>query len=239
MTQTTPAQETTNSGSSNDTPSTQQDEAASVFYGDNSEVAESKTEGAVDDGEKTSDSVNSEDSVEPDSKPKDDETKADQEKDKTPDKYELKVSKESLLSNDQVKEIEAYARQQGFSNDQAQALLNREQKLLSAYKESLHTEFEATAKKWTEDLKSDKEIGVDNFSKSGRACTIVTLGNGEYLVERLVYNKHQKTEDEILSLTLVLTRAVKSSYDPTNSVTSQKSLYGPKTPLNHLLKRYA
>lgn len=164
--QTTPAQENTNAGSSNDTSSTQQDEAVNVLYGDNSEASESKTEGAVDDEAKTSDSVNSEDSVESDSKSKDDETKADQEKGKTPDKYELKVEKESLLSKDQVKEIEAYARQQGFSNDQAQALLNREQKLLSAYKESLHTEFEATAKKWTEDLKSDKEIGGDNFSKS-------------------------------------------------------------------------
>lgn len=164
--QTTPAQETTNSGSSNDTPSTPQDEAANVLYGDNSEGAESKTEGAADDEEKTSDSANSEDSSESDSKSKDDEEKTDQEKDKSTDKYELKVAKESLLSKDQVQEIEAYARKQGFSNDQAQALLNREETLLSAYKESLHTEFEATAKKWTEDLKSDKEIGGDNFSKS-------------------------------------------------------------------------
>ncbi len=78
---------------------------------------------------------------------------------------------------------------------------------------------------------------LDNFSKSGRACTIVTLENGEYLVERLVYTKHPKTEDEILSLTLVLTRAVKSSYDPTSSVTSQRSLYGQKIPLNHYLTK--
>ena len=225
MTQTTPAQENTNAGSSNDTPSTQQDEAANVLYGDNSEGEESKTEGTADDKEKTSDSAHSEDSSESDSKSKDDEKKTDQEKDKSTDKYELKVGKESLLSNDQLKEIEAYARQQGFSNDQAQALLNREEKLLSAYKESLHSEFEATAKKWTEDLKSDKEIGGDNFSKSVEIAKRVVdrfatesfkkslnetgFGNHPELVRTFVKIGHAMSED---------------TFEPSKGGTKEKSI---------------
>lgn len=225
MTQTTPAQENTNAGSSNDTPSTPQDEAANALYGDNSEGAESKTEGTADDKEKTSDSAHSEDSSESDSKSKDDEKKTDQEKDKSTDKYELKVGKESLLSNDQVQEIEAYARQQGFSNDQAQALLNREEKLLSAYKESLHTEFEATANKWTEDLKSDKEIGGDNFSKSVKIA--------ERVIDRFATESFKKSLNEtgfgnhpelVRTFVKIGQAMAEDTFEPSKGGTKQKSI---------------
>nr|DAL05338.1 MAG TPA: putative protease [Caudoviricetes sp.] len=161
--ETKPGQENTNSGNSNENPSTQQDEAGNALYGNGSET---NTDVSGDDAKKTETEENVEDGDTSDSEPKGDEKEADQEKNTVPDKYELKVEKESLLSKDQVKEIEAYARQQGFSNDQAQALLDREQKQLSSYKESLHKEFDATTQKWVEDLKADKEIGGDNFPKS-------------------------------------------------------------------------
>lgn len=107
---------------------------------------------------------------------------------KAPEKYELKTDNNTLLNNDQIKEIEAYARQQGFSNDQAQDLLNREQKLLSNYKESLHFEFEEKAKEWVNSIKSDKEIGGENFTKN--------METAKRVLDRFSTDEFKKTLNE-------------------------------------------
>jgi len=165
------SQENTEAGTTS-TPSTPQDEA-DVFYSEGEEgtkgektpedsdkenVKDTKTE----DADKT---VNEDSDSEAKGEKKDKDDTKNEDK-KAPEKYELKVQKDSLLEKDQVEKIETFAKQQGFSNDQAQELLNREEKLLSGYKETLHQEFEEKTSQWLEDIKADKQLGGDNYTKN-------------------------------------------------------------------------
>lgn len=174
-------QETTKqSGIDSENPSTQQDRGiAEKFYGkegeednkdhdtktdaDKTDVEADKKEDDTEEDDKSSDK---ESDSNDEGKKEDSESSEDQDKTKAPEKYELKLEKDSLLTKDQVEEIEAFSKQQGFSNDQAQELLNREEKLLTGYKETLHEEFEQKTKQWLEDIKADKQLGGDNFKKN-------------------------------------------------------------------------
>jgi|6_EtaG_2_1085325.scaffolds.fasta_scaffold02539_6 hypothetical protein len=167
---------TKQSGDDSATPSTSQDEGkAEKFYGKEGESpekeADASKEGDTDD-DKTKDTDKADDngSKDSDSDGKDGGKKetddSDKEETKVPEKYELKQEENSLLNKGQLEEIEAYSKQQGFSNAQAQELLNREEKLLSGYKDSLDEEFSQKTEKWLEDIKTDKKIGGENFKKN-------------------------------------------------------------------------
>lgn len=173
-------QEPTKSGDENTTPSTQQDEGvAEKLYGKEKDSSEDSkdSEDDSDDTDKENDKSDSkeddddgaDDKDTKDSDSDEDDDKSDEEDDSedgATEKYELKRKKDSLLNDDQLEEIEAYAKQQGFSNDQAQALLEREEKLLSGYKKTIENDFEKQVEQWLDDVKNDKEIGGDNFDKN-------------------------------------------------------------------------
>ena len=80
---------------------------------------------------------------------------------------------------------------------------------------------------------------LDSFSKNGQAFTTVTLESEESSHERQVKVKLQRTADVIRIMTSELIPVAKSYYDPISSVTSQKSLYGPRIPLQTWLTKYA
>lgn len=92
--------------------------------------------------------------------------KADDKKSAAPDKYDLKLSDGSLLEAAHVEKIAAYARERGFSQDVAQQLLAREESAVKGYHESQLAAFKEQTKAWVEDVKADKELGGDNYSKS-------------------------------------------------------------------------
>ena len=78
---------------------------------------------------------------------------------------------------------------------------------------------------------------LDSFSKNGQVYTTVTLESEESSHEKQVRVKLQRTADVIRITTSELTPVAKSYFDPISSVTSQRSLYGQKTPLNHYLTK--
>jgi len=88
------------------------------------------------------------------------------EKAKPPEKYDLKVPKDSKLDDDAVGRIAAFAKEQGLSNDAAQSLLEREHDAVSRYNESLEASLDEKADEWMEEAKKDKEIGGDDFKKN-------------------------------------------------------------------------
>lgn len=83
-----------------------------------------------------------------------------------PDKYELKVPENSLLSQAHVDALKAYAKESGLSNDAAQKLLERENGAAKASIESIQQKAETQRQAWLAEAKADKEIGGDNFPKS-------------------------------------------------------------------------
>ncbi len=80
--------------------------------------------------------------------------------------YDLTMPKDSLLNPDVKDEILAHAKQEGLSNDAAQALLDREHKAVEKYNKAQLEEFETTRNVWVDEIKADKEIGGDKFNES-------------------------------------------------------------------------
>jgi hypothetical protein len=86
-----------------------------------------------------------------------------------PEKYELKLPEGSNLEQAHLDEIATIAKQRGLSNEDAQAMVDRESNLLDKYAEGQQKNFVETTSKWGEESKSDPEIygGSDeNFAKN-------------------------------------------------------------------------
>ncbi len=75
-------------------------------------------------------------------------------------KYDLKLPKDSILEATRVDEIQAYAKEHKLSNDQAQALLTRENDAVASYVGRTKQYLDNQADKvWPDQVKADKELG--------------------------------------------------------------------------------
>lgn len=83
-------------------------------------------------------------------------------------KYELKLPEGSPLAAEKVEEVVAFAKERGLSNEQAQAVLERESKAVSAFAETQKTQVIESNKKWFEELKSNKDFGGEKLSETGQ-----------------------------------------------------------------------
>lgn len=113
--------------------------------------------------------------------------KSQEEKNKAPEKYDLKKDEKSLLSDEQVARIAAFAKEQGLTNDKAQALLNRESQLIAEDRQVVQ---EQTAQRvgqmqesWIATAKEDKEYGGVEFpANMERAKRVLTkYGTPEFV----------------------------------------------------------
>jgi hypothetical protein len=77
-------------------------------------------------------------------------------------KLELKVPENSPLSKEAVEKIQSFAKEKGLSNEQAQAILERD---IEAQQQQAEFVQQKTTE-WFETSKSDKEIGGENFAKN-------------------------------------------------------------------------
>lgn len=102
-----------------------------------------------------------------------------------PEKYELKTPEGSKLSAQDVEEIASYAKERGFSQEEAQAQLDRESKLKENFEKQSLAQLESATKEWLETAKSDKEIGGEAFPKHAElAKRVVTrFGTPEFKAE--------------------------------------------------------
>ena len=131
-----------------------------------------------------------------------------------PDKYEFTVPDGSLLEPAAVERIAAYAKAQGLSQTQAQALVERESAAAAAIKEGQVALVEDKKGEWMETAKTDKEIGGDMFPKNAELAKRVVaryftdafkealentgLGNHPELMRGLVRIGKSMTEDQLV-----------------------------------------
>lgn len=83
-----------------------------------------------------------------------------------PESYELKIPKDSLLDEGYVKEVAAFAKSHKLTNDEAQAILERENAFKAAIIEGQQEELEKSQDAWIEETKKDNEIGGDKYEES-------------------------------------------------------------------------
>lgn len=146
-----------------------------------------------------------------DAEPKTEENK--KEESKVPEKYELKLPENSPLEQGHIEKIAAYAREQGFSNEQAQQILERESQAVTDHLEGRYKEATEQAEQWVSELGNDKEIGGDQFKENVELGKRVIhrygsdelreqldatgLGNYPPLVRMLVKIGKQMAEDKL------------------------------------------
>lgn len=110
--------------------------------------------------------------------PKDESEKpeAEQKDDKAPEpekkkedgelKYELKVPEGSSLSEESVKEIEAFAKEHAITPEAAQKLLEREDSILKTFVEAQFEIAKNQSLQWQEQVKADKILGGENIKQT-------------------------------------------------------------------------
>lgn len=81
-------------------------------------------------------------------------------------KEDLKLSEDSVIDDKKLDEILAYSKERGLSKEEAQKLLDMVDSPAREYAKKVQEDFEAKKATWREEIKSDKEIGGDNFGKS-------------------------------------------------------------------------
>jgi hypothetical protein len=87
-----------------------------------------------------------------------------------PTKYELKIPDGSGLDPAFSESLSSFAKDKGLSNEQAQAVLERESKLLTddrqAQLQAMETDYQKKVEGWKEQNKNDKDIGLTAFNES-------------------------------------------------------------------------
>lgn len=84
-----------------------------------------------------------------------------------PEKYDVKLPKDSHLNAEHVEKLSAYARSKGLSNEQAQALLDREHETVSSFVEAQKAHLAKQADEvWIGQIKADPEFGGDKLKES-------------------------------------------------------------------------
>lgn len=113
--------------------------------------------------------------------------KTEAEKNKVPEKYDLKKPEGSLLSDEHIARTAATAKELGLTNEKAQALLNRESQVVAETRQAVALESEAKLgemqKTWIATAKEDKEIGGANFVQNTELSrrVLAKYGTPEFL----------------------------------------------------------
>lgn len=101
---------------------------------------------------------------------------------KAPEKYELTLPKDSLLTKERIDKISAYAKEKGLSNEEAQALVERESDAVGEHAKLQKAEFVTINNGWLNELKNDKVLGgeklVENDEKAARVLD--TFGDADF-----------------------------------------------------------
>lgn len=85
---------------------------------------------------------------------------------KVPESYALKLPEGSKLDASHVEKIATFAKERGLSQEDAQAMLDRDSQLRADFETQGVAQLDEAAQKWAEDSKSDKEIGGEEFQKN-------------------------------------------------------------------------
>lgn len=83
-----------------------------------------------------------------------------------PAEIKLAMPKDSLLDAGAVERIASFAKERGLTQEQAQAILERESGAVAAYAEGQQQTLEKHKSAWVEDLKADKELGGAAFNET-------------------------------------------------------------------------
>lgn len=83
-----------------------------------------------------------------------------------PEKYEFQVPDGSLLTKEEIIKAEAFAKEKGMSQEEAQVYLQGEHEKFQQVFEARKAAFDQQVESWKKESMNDPEIGGDNFAKN-------------------------------------------------------------------------
>ena len=109
-----------------------------------------------------------------------------EQKPSVPEKYELKMPEGSPLEAGHLEKISAYAKGKGLSQEQAQALLERESEAVAGFAKAQKDNYEKTVDEWAKQTESDPEVGGENYKKNVElASRVIKRFGSETLIKAL------------------------------------------------------
>jgi hypothetical protein len=83
-----------------------------------------------------------------------------------PEKYDLKLAKDTILDQSDMERIATEAKELGLTNEEAQDLLDLESSAQARYQDKQTNEVKGIREGWVKTAEEDKEIGGDVFKES-------------------------------------------------------------------------
>lgn len=103
-----------------------------------------------------------------------------------PDKYDIKAPEGSLLSAAQLEALASYAKEQKLTNEQAQALANREHGAIKSFVENQQQELAKKSEAWKVEASKDAEIGGEAFGKNAELAKRVLAKFGNPTINKFL-----------------------------------------------------
>lgn len=97
---------------------------------------------------------------------------------KAPEKYDLKLPENSLLSEGDLVKIAAVAKERGLTNEAAQKLVEERNQVISEYKTTQETQVGEMQKSWLSTAQNDKEYGGADYGKNAELAKRVLAKYG-------------------------------------------------------------
>lgn len=155
-----------------------------------------------------------------------------------PEKYDLKVPEKSPLDAKHVERIAGIAREQGLSNDEAQAILEHDHEVVYSVLAAQQEQVKQVSAQWLEQSKADPVIGgeklTENVNFSKRACEAVFSPEIRQIIDSSGIGNHPKFIADLAKLQreyfaedkMIITKAAppKAAYEGDQRVASK--LYG-------------
>lgn len=154
-----------------------------------------------------------------------------------PEKYEVTLPEGHSFSPAQLDAIADFAKKQGFSNEQAQALVETQHAAIKSYAESEATRLKThNEQNWKSELQSDPAIGGQNFEANGlKAAQAAEWAFGEGFANELKamnLNHHPKLFRGLVKIANALANDKLVSAPPSQGKTKSaaEKIYGEPQP---------
>jgi hypothetical protein len=95
-----------------------------------------------------------------------DEEESDSEEVEAAGQYEFEVDDDEPITDDNLEEIAAYAKEHEMSQEDAQKLVDMQSQALQGFQKKLTADFEKTRDDWKVQSKADQEIGGEQFGEN-------------------------------------------------------------------------
>lgn len=115
-----------------------------------------------------------------------------------PEEYKLSVPKASEEDKARIEKVVDFAKSHKLTNDEAQALLERDIALEAAIIERQHVALDEAQVKWIEDTKSDGEMGGEKYDETVQLAKMAVDKLGTPLFKKLLNETKQGDHPEMV-----------------------------------------